>query len=579
MHNNKAYTMIKYITVLILFTCNAWIFPQEMSRQQLDQIFNDYLKIKNVNIESKTTTHEHIKCGFSQASSVRLYFNSFTPEQQQILKPLLLQPGLQASIVSPSGFFRIHYDTVATQSGDNRPKYYTSADLLHYSVNDLIKIYIDSVAIAADSAYNFEINFLGYPPPPPDNGEGGDNKYDIYIVNLGDVYGFTQWEFTSGTGPSYMEVNNDFTGFPTLGINAVRVTVAHEFHHGIQVGNYIYRDADAWFHELTSTSMETFVYNSIKDYYNYLSNYFDTPERSIAENDINAGDGYDLAIWNIFQRDKFGYDIIKRDWELMPSERAITAISQGITEKNASFSQALNEFGAWVYFTNTRAVAKTYFSEALNYPLIKFPLGNTSNNFTPPTDTINNVNYPVSNNFFMIKIPLAAMTDTIISVITNSDVNAAINSTSSSLPFQYIVSNNSVPGSNNLLDRYYAKITTSSGSWYNSEILNGGWLGTDKVYNTSADFPFPSPFNYGYAYMNIPVDQSAVGFVDMSVYTMGMGTVFSSNMPVSKLNNVKNVIQWNGKSNSQKRLASGIYIVAIKSGDNVKTYKIVIFNE
>ncbi len=70
------------------------------------------------------------------------------------------------------------------QPGINTPKYYTNNDLLHYSVNDLIKIYIDSVAIAADSAYNFEVNYLGYPPPPPDNGVGGDDKYDIYIENI-----------------------------------------------------------------------------------------------------------------------------------------------------------------------------------------------------------------------------------------------------------------------------------------------------------------------------------------------------------------------------------------------------------
>jgi hypothetical protein len=569
--------MIKYFLVLFLLAGNTLIFSQELSRQQLDQMFNDYLKIKNINSEAnKGTKNEHIKCGFSQVNSVMLHFNSFTPAQQQILKPLLTRPLAQTSIVSPSGFFRIHYDT----TGGNTPKYYTSADLAHYSVSDLLKIYIDSVAIAADSSYNFEINYLGYPPPPPDSGAGGDNKYDIYIQDLGNVYGFTQFEFTSGDkGPSYMVVQNNFDGFPTLGIYAVRVTVAHEFHHGIQVGNYIYRDADAWFHELTSTSMEEFVYSSVNDYYNYLDNYFSNPERSIAENNVSGGDGYDLAIWNIFQKDKFGYGIIKRDWEYMPTKRAIDAISKAILDKNASFSQVLNEFGVWVYFTNSRAKPNQYFSEAQNYPLITFPVGNTSNKFTPPSVTINNVAFPVSNNFFSISSQLPTMTDEIVSVITNSDFQSALTSTSSSFSFQYYIYNYSVAGSNNLLDRYYAKLNAPAGLWFNSEILNGGWLGADKVYNTNADFPFPSPFNYGYAFMKIPVDQSAPDNVQMNVYSIGMSLVYSSNMSVSILNDVKKVVMWNGKNNNQQKLASGIYIVAVKSGSNVNKYKIVIFNE
>jgi hypothetical protein len=323
--------------------------------------------------------------------------------------------------------------------------------------------------------------------------------------------------------------------------------------------------------------METFVYNSIKDYYNYMSYYFDTPNRSIADNDVNDGSGYDLAIWNIFQRDKFGYDIIKRDWELMPVERAIAAINQGITEKSASFSQALNEFGVWVYFTNSRAVPGKYFTEAQNYPLLVFPLGNSSNKFTSPADTINNVNYPVSNNYFLIKNQLTSMTDEILSIITNSDFLSAETSTNSLFPFQYFIYNYPVAGSNILQDRYYTKMG-SSGSWFYSEILNGTWLGSNKQYNLSVGYPFPSPFNYGYAYMYIPADQS-VDNVEMKVYTMGMSLVFSSNMSVFELNNAKKVVQWDGKSNSHQKLASGIYIVAIKSGSNVSTYKIVIFNE
>ena len=74
----------------------------------------------------------------------------------------------------------------------------------------------------------------------------------------------------------------DIAIFLTKGINAARVTVAHEFHHAIQLGNYSYRDSDLFFYELTSTSMEEFVFNSVNDYYNYLTDYFYFPQYPLA---------------------------------------------------------------------------------------------------------------------------------------------------------------------------------------------------------------------------------------------------------------------------------------------------------
>ena len=56
-----------------------------------------------------------------------------------------------------------------------------------------------------------------------------------------------------------MMIDNDFTSYFSSGINGARVTVAHEFHHSIQGGNYIFRPEDTFFYEITSTAMEEFV--------------------------------------------------------------------------------------------------------------------------------------------------------------------------------------------------------------------------------------------------------------------------------------------------------------------------------
>ena len=558
--------MIKQIMILCFLAGSITSFAQNMQKEQLDKLFNDFIKLKNIDLtEGATTKQEPVKCGFVLVNSVRLHFTEFSYQQQQILKPLLTRPILQTSIVSPSGFFRIHYDT----SGINTP---------NYGPNNLFNAYLDSVALAADSAYNFEINNLGYPPPPSDDTAGGDNKYDIYLVNLGSSeYGFTQ--FDGDKGPSYMVINSSYpnTYFPTNGIYAVRVTVAHEFHHGIQVGNYIYRDADGWFHELTSVSMEHFVYPSIHDYYYYMPHYFNNPQRSIANNDLANGDGYDLGIWNIYMQIKFNYNIIKRQWELMPQMRAIEAINQSVIEKGSSFSQVLNEFGTWVYFTNNRAQQGKYFPEASGYPLITFPISNSYQ--FPPFNPINNISNPVSNNFLNISIQLSAKTDNLVSVITNSDYEAAISISPPTISYQYLLYNYNAPGTTNLVDKYYSKLITSGSSWFNTEILNDTWLGSTNVFNQNADFPFPSPFNYSYSVLYIPVDLNSSGEFNLNVYSISMKLVYSSKVSLIKLDKEKPVIAWNGKDNNNQKLSSGVYIYALNSGNNVKKGKIVIFNE
>jgi hypothetical protein len=565
--------MKKYILILCFFAGTISLFSQISHKEELDKLYNDFIKNRNIsNAAISQIEQKPVKCGFVNVNSVKEHFNEFSYEQQQILKPLITRPVLQTSIVSPSGFFRIHYDT----SGVNAPVYYTNNDLLHYSQQVLLKMYMDSVAIAADSAYNFEINYLTYPAPPSDDTAGGDTKYDIYLWGLGNFYGDTQFEGTFG--PSYMEVNNNFNGFPTPGIYAVRVTVAHEFHHGIQVGNYIYRLEDGWFHEMTSTSMEHFVYPSIHDYYFYMSHYFSNPQRSLASNDLNSGDGYDIAIWNIYLQKKFDYDIIKNQWQLMPQPlRAIEAINKTISEKGSSFSQILNEFGVWVYFTNSRAQQGKYFPEGASYPLITFPISNSLQ--FPPFATINNFNNPVSNNFFNISIQLPTKVDILVPIITNSDFEAAVVNAASTFNFQYLLYNYYVPGTDTIGNKYYSKLNPPNSPWFNSVILNNTWIGSTEVFNPSADFAFPSPFNYSYPWLYIPVDQNVTGEFNLDIFSISMKLVYSSNVSTIKLDKVKPVIMWNGRDNNNQKLASGVYVYTIKSGNTIKKGKIVIFNE
>jgi hypothetical protein len=518
----------------------------------------------------------HIKCGFGIISTIKSNYNQFTVAQKAVLQSVFDRPITDTSIVSPNGFFRIHFTKADT------PNYIPTAVRKTITTSSemqlLQKEYLDSLTIALDSAYNFEVNYLGYPPPPSDNGLGGDDKYDIYITSLGNEYGETnpEDEAVSGSGlyTSYMQINGDYSGFYSDGINAARVTVAHEFHHSIQIGNYIYRyDLDEFFYELTSTSMEHFVYPTIRDYVQYLYSYFYNTQHSLG---MNGGtQEYALAIWNIFQKDVFGYGIVKKQWELMPQMRALQAIANSFTDYNTSLGEQLNKFGIWTYYTNYRSIPNSYFEDALYYPVIQ-PV--TDLQISSSTTAIQLSSAPVSNNFITIINPQNL--DSLVSLITNADVSDGISSTDTSLSFNYSLYNFAQSGSTKLTDNYFENFSADKPAfWITSAILNNKIIDSSSYVVQNVDYVFPSPFNYKKsAFLYIPAKPDTYGYAEVDIYNIAMKLVYSTNQKVNYVYGQK-VVRWDGMDKNNRKLSSGVYIYVTKSGDEIKKGKLVIFNE
>ena len=201
-----------FISLLILLMSSK-ILPQELSKVEIDSLYNLFTFIKGVNASDKLQKQFQenpaiTKCGMELVNTISQNLDNYSIEQKQILSKILERPQSQTSTVSPGGFFRVHYDL-------------TGNNALGYDLNLLLQ--------ALDSAYNFEINFLGYPAPPSDGAEGGDDKYDIYVQNLAGLYGYTQFEtkVTESRWTSFMVIDNDYVGYYSSGINGARVTVAH----------------------------------------------------------------------------------------------------------------------------------------------------------------------------------------------------------------------------------------------------------------------------------------------------------------------------------------------------------------
>ena len=435
-------------------------YSQELTKSELDSLYTKFLQISAPEFltEAQRSTNlspEDRKCGFGLVSQVKSNLNYFSLLQQNVLKSLLQRKVKQKSMVSPSGFFRIHYDTTGSQTPIYDPTLTPEENVYQ-------------VALAADSVFRFEVNFLDFPEPPSDFGAGGDDLYDIYITSALGSYGFTEPETDLGDQrfTSFMEIHYSFSNFYTKGFNAMRVTIAHEFHHAIQIGRYIYRDEDRFFYELTSTAFEEFVYDDVNDYYNYMSNYFDNPSRKFTRFST-VYDGYDLAVWNIFMKVNYGFEIIKEQWERMPTQRAVFAISNSLVYRGASFAREYNKFAIWTYYTNYRAIPGLYFEEAANYPLIrpKFDYSFSENPFA--VDDANST----SNTF--VKFRITANGDTLYVIVTNGDVSASVNDPQETFNFKYTLFSDTLNGNRKLTDKYSATFYSNTSSvWSISEILN-----------------------------------------------------------------------------------------------------------
>lgn len=560
MYKHKTFK-IKILFVFILITLFSKIEAQQLSNLKLDSLY--YLIVKNIKPSILDNTvvpfsvdTTHIKCGFGMINDAKFNLPLFSKKKRQDLQNVLSRPVTDTSFVTPNGFFRVHYN-------------HTGADTPFYSMTDL--------AIALDSAYNFEINYLGYPPPPSDQNLGGDNRYDIYVVPIGGLYGYTEVETQVGenTWTSFMVINNNYSGFYTEGINAARVTVAHEFHHSIQAGNYIYRyNLDEFFYELTSTAMEHFVYPTIKDYLQYLPYYFYNTQNSISTNGSNQE--YALAVWNIFQKDNYGYDIIKKEWQLMPQMRAMDAINSALQSYNTSFGSAFNNFGIWMYFTNYRSIPGEYFEDAAFYPVVN-PIA--SLNFHSTSFPVQLSSGPCSNTFLNIINPNSI--DTLCAIISNSDIQNSIDSTSSLYAFQYGLYNFPVNGSEKLNSSYFATFSADKpNNWTTSEILNNSIMQSSQITANQINYSFPSPFYYNKdSFIYIPITPDQTSDVQLYIYSISMKLVyFGDNIKLSYIYG-QTIVKWDGLNTNNEKLSSGVYLYVVKSGNNISKGKLVILND
>jgi hypothetical protein len=168
--------------------------------------------------------------------------------------------------------------------GEGERRLGTERFVVHYTTQGqhaTTEAYAQAAAEALEEAFSFQIDRLGWPLPPPDCGEGGDERFDLYLLDLSEqgVFGYAQPEVQVGDNPftpeveqyaatSHLVVENDMEGFSDDPLGAMRATIAHELHHNIQF-SFDFGDAYGGPTEWGAVWMETQVYPDEEDAVGY----------------------------------------------------------------------------------------------------------------------------------------------------------------------------------------------------------------------------------------------------------------------------------------------------------------------
>ncbi|TFH00744.1 MAG: hypothetical protein E4H13_06710, partial [Calditrichales bacterium] len=114
-----------------------------------------------------------IKC--ATRYHVAIYENSDQIEPglyRDFVQSVMVQPVRQRSLVSPGGYIQLYWD----DTGINQVP---QADLSGNGYPD----YIDSAAVIFDRVYKYQVETMGYRPPPKYSG-GADIPYPIYFTAM-----------------------------------------------------------------------------------------------------------------------------------------------------------------------------------------------------------------------------------------------------------------------------------------------------------------------------------------------------------------------------------------------------------
>jgi hypothetical protein len=546
-----------------LFFASAQIAPlRDMSTSEF---LSRYREMHASPARSQVTSTGDHKCGFAWSMEAYRRSREMSPQERSELREIMKPQASDTSILSTSGFFRIHFDLTGVNSpamlvGD------TAARIEGTAVQ-----WARKVADYFDEAFDVEVNQQGYACPPFRTGE---SAYDIYVIEYnGTYYGVTDWEDQTQTGSlkptftTYITIDNDFREFATRGLKGASVTAAHEFHHAVQLGHYGYWGlTDIFFHEMTSTFFEDEVFPGVNDYFQYLVDFFKLPNYS-----LYLWRGYEAVLWPKLITARHGLDVLRRSWELARSEAPMTAINDALVEKSSNIEQEYCAFTRWNWYTRERASETTTekYSMAADIP-VKMKIETT---LGLPASFMNRL-APLASHYLRVVSGI----DTVVFNVANVNISMALAKSNTEISYQLEVAGSQVDQSYvTAADGMWYKFTPSMENTFCVNVLTRGYV-PDK----SDVEVFPNPFNPlidGNVKFALARNTAAT-IVSLAIYTPSMDLVFETGRAGVQRDPVYGTyVEWNGRTSKNETPASGMYIYAIQAGDDTITGKLAILKK
>ncbi|NOY77390.1 MAG: hypothetical protein GXO76_05915 [Calditrichaeota bacterium] len=515
------------------------------------------------------------KCGTEILMELRQNLHKMDAADQAFFQSLFLRPVFPATTyISPKGYFKLHYATSgvnAVPAGDEN--------------GNSIPDWIEEAGKIFDRCYEFEIDTLGYRKPPVDN--PNDPQIDVYIHNI-NAYGFTtpdsQFVDNDRNVSSYIELDNDFKGrgFATHGLDALKVTAAHELFHVIQLG-YIVRSKDFYFYEMSSVWMEDQAYNSINDYYANLPDFFNNTNLPLTT--YNGAYEYGATVWLHFLSQRYGRNIVRDIWSDMPNENSLKAMNRAIVADGSNFSTEFGTFAIWNYFTGERADTTRYYDEGNHYPEIYvsqvIPFASDTSvsgsttfltshycKFIPQEPQTYHLNQSYNEPAQWVSEAIVSKDNRYSTFLFHPDDGGDIGYVPALSEIIAIASNTQCP------DKYDYASSLQKKRDFTLRIVPGKG---NLIYTNSIKKIYPNPFVVGRDhYLSVEFNVVKKSYVDFSILSENGRTVFRRSLGRVARGFHFRTIAWNGESSSGSLLPSGVYLAVISGGGVFMLTKIAV---
>ena len=510
---------------------------------------------------------EPVKCGLgavTHALAVRL---AGTPGMLAAAGTLLNRPVMQARVTR--GGFTVHFDT----TGINTP---ALLDASGAAIPGSARLYVDSVFASLEYVAPLEIQTLGYGALRSDGSLSGGPEYDVFIMELSNMYGYTTPDGSppeGGTSTTFITIDNDFAFVrpqKNRGIPGMNVTIAHEFHHALQIGNYGYWQEHTYFYEITSTWMEDVAYPAVDDYYNYLSaswGQFRNPDRAFTSNDLIC---YSRGIWGQYIAKKFGREMMRLTWEEIRSAVPLTAIDRALRTQGYDAATAFADWTLWNHFTGSRSDPTKYYPDGAEYPVMTAAVVE----YTPPARDVSGSLAAFASRYYQLQ----RAPDTMAVIVSNVDLTGALGQGAGGT-YDVELRSSRTDASYRLTPiGLYGRLSVTNPVVWSCWYVVGDTVRRDiDPASIMEGRAFPNPFFPGkHTRVALPIAGNAPVTGSFAVYSSGMDRVYVSGNVASTWYLDRQMFFWDGMDNEGSTVPSGVYMYIIDLGDRRVMGKIAL---